>query len=102
MFNPGRQYNATGYWPKKLVSMNTTWRDENSVSEERDYPYPEMLVLRTCCSSSRKRLTKQKGALLTPEVYQYIDSVRARKCRSEGCARKLRDSIPTSPASRFV
>src|SRR5690606_27221767 len=40
VFNPG-EYNATGYWPKKLVSMNTTWRDPNSVSEE-SYPYPEM------------------------------------------------------------
>lgn len=74
VFNPG-EYNATGYWPKKLVSMNTTWRDANSVSEE-SYPYPEMRFadLLLLCAEA---LNESKAAP-DAEVYRYIDSVRAR------------------------
>lgn len=74
VFNPG-EYNATGYWPKKLVSMNTTWRDPNSVSEE-SYPYPEMRFadLLLLCAEA---LNETKAAP-DAEVYRYIDSVRAR------------------------
>lgn len=74
VFNPG-EYNATGYWPKKLVSMNTTWRDANSVSEET-YPYPDMRFadLLLMCAEA---INESKGAP-DNEVYQYIDSVRAR------------------------
>ncbi len=74
VFNPG-EYNATGYWPKKLVSMNTTWRDPNSVSEE-SYPYPEMRFadLLLLCAEA---LNESKAAP-DDEVYKYIDSVRAR------------------------
>lgn len=74
VFNPG-EYNATGYWPKKLVSLNTTWRDANSVSEE-SYPYPEMRFadLLLLCAEA---LNESKAAP-DAEVYRYIDSVRAR------------------------
>ncbi|WP_343704666.1 RagB/SusD family nutrient uptake outer membrane protein [Chitinophaga sp.] len=74
VFNPG-EYNATGYWPKKLVSMNTTWRDPNSVSEE-SYPYPEMRyadLLLLCAEALNESKTAPDD-----EVYSYIDSVRAR------------------------
>ncbi|MGN7723117.1 RagB/SusD family nutrient uptake outer membrane protein [Chitinophaga sp. 22620] len=74
VFNPG-EYNATGYWPKKLVSMNTTWRDANSVSEE-SYPYPEMRFADLLLLFA-EALNETKGAP-DAEVYQYIDSVRAR------------------------
>src|SRR5690606_11282310 len=40
VFNPG-DYNATGYWPKKLVSMNTQFRDANNISYET-FPFPDM------------------------------------------------------------
>lgn len=33
VFDPG-YYNSTGYWPKKLVSLNTTFRDANAVTYE--------------------------------------------------------------------
>ncbi|GAB3014335.1 RagB/SusD family nutrient uptake outer membrane protein [Niabella terrae] len=74
VFNPG-EYNATGYWPKKLVAMNTTWRDANAVSEEV-YPYPDMRFadLMLLCAEA---LNEAKSAP-DPEVYQYVDSVRAR------------------------
>lgn len=74
VFNPG-EYNATGYWPKKLVAMNTTWRDANGVSEET-YPYPDMRFadLLLLCAEA---LNESKSAP-DQEVYLYIDSVRSR------------------------
>ena len=74
VFQPGT-YNATGYWPKKIVSINTAYRDPNSVSYE-DYPFPEIrftdLVLYYA-----EALNEIKNAP-DAEVYQYIDMVRAR------------------------
>ncbi|MBZ4190347.1 RagB/SusD family nutrient uptake outer membrane protein [Niabella beijingensis] len=74
VFNPG-EYNATGYWPKKLISMNTTWRDANSVSEET-YPYPDMRFadLLLLCAEA---LNESKPAP-DAEVFQLIDRIRAR------------------------
>ncbi len=74
VFNPG-EYNATGYWPKKLVSMNTSWRDANSVSAET-YPYPDMryadlLLMYAEALNESKPIPDQ-------EVYQYVDLVRER------------------------
>lgn len=72
--NPG-QYNATGYWPKKLVSINSTFRDANSVSWET-YPFPDMryadLLLLTA-----EVLNEVKDSP-DEEVYKYIDMVRER------------------------
>lgn len=74
VFQPG-EYNVTGYFIKKLVSINTTFRDANSVSTEV-YPYPEMrfadLLLLTA-----EALNESKGAP-DAEVYKYIDMVRER------------------------
>ena len=74
IFNPGT-YNATGYWPKKIVSINTAYRDPNSVSSET-YPFPEIrfadLVL-----FYAEALNEMKSAP-DAEVYQYVDMVRAR------------------------
>lgn len=74
VFNPG-DYNATGYWPKKLVSINTMYRDPNSVTTET-YPFPDMRFadLLLLCAEA---LNESKEAPDT-EVYQYIDMVRAR------------------------
>ncbi|MBO9593795.1 MAG: RagB/SusD family nutrient uptake outer membrane protein [Niabella sp.] len=74
VFNPG-EYNATGYWPKKLVSMNTTWRDANSVSEET-YPYPDMRFADLLLLYA-EALNESKAAP-DGEVYQVVDQVRAR------------------------
>ena len=74
VFQPG-EYNATGYWPKKLVSINTMYRDPNSVTTET-YPFPDMRFadLLLLCAEA---LNESKEAPDT-EVYQYIDMVRAR------------------------
>lgn len=74
VFNPG-DYNATGYWPKKLVSINTMYRDPNSVTTET-YPFPDMrfadLLLFYAEALNETKETPDD------EVYKYIDMVRAR------------------------
>ena len=74
VFNPG-DYNATGYWPKKLVSINSTFRDANSVSYE-NYPFPDMRFADLLLMYG-EALNETKE---TPnaEVYTYIDMVRER------------------------
>lgn len=74
VFNPG-DYNATGYWPKKLVCINSTFRDANNISYE-DYPFPDMRFADLLLMYA-EALNESKG---TPdaEVYQYIDMVRER------------------------
>ncbi len=74
VFNPG-DYNATGYWPKKLVCINSTFRDPNSISYE-NYPFPDMRFADLLLMYS-EALNESKE---TPdaEVYQYIDMVRER------------------------
>ncbi len=74
VFNPG-DYNATGYWPKKLVSINTMFRDANSVTTET-YPFPDMRFadLLLWCAEALNESKDVPDA----EVYQYIDMVRER------------------------
>lgn len=74
VFNPG-DYNATGYWPKKLVCINSTFRDANSVSYE-NYPFPDMRFadLLLMCAEALNESKETPDA----EVYRYIDQVRER------------------------
>jgi len=74
IFNPGT-YNATGYWPKKIVSINTAFRDANSVSYE-NYPFPEIRFADLLLFYA-EALNEIKDAP-DAEVYQYIDMVRER------------------------
>ena len=72
--NPGH-YNATGYWPKKLVSINSSFRDANSITWE-SYPFPDMRYadLLLMCAEALNESKDAPGA----EVYKYIDMVRER------------------------
>jgi len=74
VFQPG-DYNATGYWPKKLVSINTMFRDPNSVTYET-YPFPDMryadLIL--FYAEALNEMKESPDA----EVYQYVDLIRER------------------------
>ncbi|MEA4917687.1 RagB/SusD family nutrient uptake outer membrane protein [Proteiniphilum sp.] len=72
--DPG-QYNATGYWPKKLVSINTSYRDANSITWE-SYPFPDMRFadLLLMCAEALNESKDVPDA----EVYRYIDMVRER------------------------
>ena len=72
--NPG-QYNATGYWPKKLVSINSAFRDANEVTWE-SYPFPDMryadLLLMYAEALNESKETPDA------EVYKYVDMIRER------------------------
>ena len=72
--DPGN-YNATGYWPKKLVSINSSYRDANSVTWE-SYPFPDMRFadLLLMCAEALNESKNVPDA----EVYKYIDMVRER------------------------
>lgn len=74
VFNPG-DYNATGYWPKKLVSMNTQFKDANGVNYET-YPFPDMRLADLYLFYA-EALNEMKAAP-DAEVYEYIDLVRER------------------------
>ena len=72
--NPGN-YNATGYWPKKLVSINSSFRNANDISWE-NYAFPDMRFadLLLLCAEA---LNESKDAP-DAEVYKYVDMVRER------------------------
>lgn len=74
VFNPG-DYNVTGYWPKKLVCINSTFRDANSVSYE-DFPFPDMRYADLLLMYA-EALNESKE-VPDAEVYTYIDMVRER------------------------
>ena len=74
VFQPG-EYNATGYFPKKLVCINTQFRDPNQVFVE-DFPFPDMRyadLLLFCAEALNESKNSPDN-----EVYQYIDEVRKR------------------------
>ena len=69
------QYNATGYWPKKLVSVNSMFRDANNVTYE-DYPFPDMRYADLLLLYA-EALNEIKDSP-DDEVYRYIDEIRER------------------------
>lgn len=75
VFNPG-DYNATGYWPKKLVSFEYQFKDANSVTENIKYPFPDMRLADLYLFYA-EALNESKAAP-DAEVYKYIDLVRER------------------------
>jgi len=74
VFQPG-EYNVTGYYVKKMVSINTVWRDANSVTLE-NFPFPEMRFADLLLLYA-ETLNESKSAP-DSEVYRYIDMVRER------------------------
>jgi hypothetical protein len=68
-------YNPTGYWPKKIVSLNTVYRDKDTYTIYT-YPYPDMRYAELLLFYA-EALNECKAAP-DEEVYQYIDAVRER------------------------
>jgi hypothetical protein len=95
--NATYNYNATGYWPKKLVSMSTLFTDANS-SWCRPYGYPELRFadLLLMCAEA---LNESKSAP-DAEVYEYIDRVRARAGLKGVVESWAISSNPNKPASK--
>jgi hypothetical protein len=72
-------YNATGYWPKKFVSFNSSIQDESRHFYTR-YAYPvlrfaDLLLL---AAEALNETAPDDNAQPDPEVYTYIDMVRER------------------------
>ena len=74
------EYSATGYWAKKLVTLNSRWRNADELSWT-NYPYPDMrfadLLLLTA-EAINEATPGDDNAAVNPEVYAYVDLVRAR------------------------
>jgi hypothetical protein len=91
-------YNATGYWPKKLLSLSTQFITVNTLWYQ-PYGYPELRFadLLLMCAEA---LNESKNAP-DAEVYEYIDRVRAR-AGLEGVVESWRkySSMPDKPASK--
>lgn len=68
-------YSVTGYWPKKLVSINTTVRNGTTFNADR-YAFP-IIRLADLYLYYAEALNEVKGAP-DSEVYEYIDKVRER------------------------
>lgn len=74
------EYCATGYWAKKLVALNSRWRDANELTY-MPYPYPDLRfadMLLLTAESINESTPGDDNAAADPEVYPYIDMVRAR------------------------
>lgn len=74
------EYNATGYWAKKLVNLNTRWRDANELTY-LSFPYPDMRfadLLLLAAETINEATPGEDNATADPEVYIYIDMVRER------------------------
>ena len=74
------EYNATGYWLKKLASLNTRWinSEDNYVFP---YPYPDMRfadLLLLAAETINEATPGDDNAAVNPEVYGYVNLVRTR------------------------
>jgi hypothetical protein len=95
--NSPNNYNATGYWPKKLVSLNSLFENIDKFWEQ-SYPYPEIRfadLLLMCAEALNESKTAPDD-----EVYGYIDRVRAR-AGLDGVVNSWKiSSNPNKPASK--
>jgi hypothetical protein len=72
-------YNATGYWPKKFVSFNSSFQDESRTFYTK-YAWPvlrfaDLLLL---AAEALNETAADDNARPDPDVYTYIDMVRER------------------------
>jgi hypothetical protein len=72
-------YNPTGYWAKKLVSFNSTYRSTNQIYYEI-FPFPEMryVELLLLAAEALNETTEGEDGQPAADVYRYIDEVRDR------------------------
>lgn len=74
------EYSPTGIWAKKLVQLNTRWRDANELTY-MSYPYPDIrfadLLLLTA-EAINEATSGDDNATVNPEVYMYVDMIRER------------------------
>ncbi|MDR1223792.1 MAG: RagB/SusD family nutrient uptake outer membrane protein [Tannerella sp.] len=72
-------YNATGYWPKKLVSITSFYQDQNSfwtaTSLWPEMRYADLLLF---AAEALNETAASESSPPPAETYQYIDAVRRR------------------------
>ena len=74
-----REYNATGYWAKKLVNLNTRWRDARIDLFKLSYPdmrFADLLLL--AAETINEATPGDDNVAANPEVYTYVDMIRER------------------------
>ena len=74
------EYSPTGYWAKKLVSLTTRWVNSNEMTY-LGYPYPDMRfadLLLLAAETINEATPGEDNVAVNPEVYIYVDLVRAR------------------------
>ncbi len=74
------EYSATGYWAKKLVTLNTRWRDANELTYV-NYAYPDIRLADLLLLTAEAINEAGGGDDSSPtnnDVYMYIDMVRER------------------------
>jgi hypothetical protein len=90
-------YNATGYWPTKLIHISTQFVDANSMWCAY-YGYPELRFadLLLMCAEA----LNESKSVPDAEVYEYIDRVRARAGLNGVVESWKNSSNPNKPASK--
>jgi hypothetical protein len=98
-----RNYNATGYFPKKLVGLGMEYQNENSLQtvdyQATDIRYADLLLM------TAEALNEAAGGgdetVIASEVFQYIDAVRSR-AGLKGVAQSWRESsiYPDKPFTK--
>jgi hypothetical protein len=72
-------YNATGYWPKKLISLSSNYLDQNtfyvSTTQWADIRYADLLLL---TAEAINETAASESSQPPAETYKYIDAVRKR------------------------
>lgn len=74
------EYSPTGIWAKKLVQLNTRWRDANELTY-MSYPYPDIRfadLLLLAAETINEATSGDDNAAVNPEVYTYVDMIRER------------------------
>ena len=74
------EYSPTGYWAKKLVALNSRWRDANALTYMK-YPYPDIRfadLLLLAAETINEATPGGNNTAVNPEAYMYIDMVRSR------------------------
>jgi hypothetical protein len=95
-------YNPTSYWPKKIISLRTEYKDLNAW-DTYTYPYPDMRYaeLLLFYAEALNELAPNEESVPNPEVYQYVDMIRER-ASLEGVVKSWADysNKPDKPSTK--
>lgn len=74
------EFSGTGYWAKKLVALNTRWRDANELTYV-SFAYPDIrladLLLLTA-EAINEATPGDDNSAVNSEIYTYVDMIRER------------------------